>query len=121
VTHFLSDENRYRLLKYLDEHPNATQRELARELGISLGKANYCLRALIEKGWVKLRNFKNSENKSAYSYILTRHGLQEKMNVTVAFLRRKVAEYNASAREIELLREEVRLLTGSVPDEITGR
>jgi EPS-associated MarR family transcriptional regulator len=87
LTHPLTDEVRYRLLKYLAEHPHASQRELARELGISLGKANYCLRALVEKGWVKFRNFKNSENKSAYAYVLTRRGLQEKVNVTTAFLR----------------------------------
>ena len=109
--HTITDEVRYRLLKYLADHPHASQRELARELGISLGKANYCLRALVEKGWVKFRNFKNSENKSAYAYVLTRRGLQEKVNVTMAFLRLKIAEYGEVSRQIELLREEVRALT----------
>ncbi len=116
MTHSISDEVRYRLLKYLAEHPHASQRELARELGISLGKANYCLRAVMEKGWVKLRNFKNSGSKSAYAYILTPRGLQEKMDVTVAFLRRKTVEYDEAAKQIELLREDVRALTGVTAD-----
>lgn len=67
----ISEEVRYRLLKYLAEHPQASQRELARELGISVGKANYCLRALITKGLVKVRNFRNSSNKLAYTCVLT--------------------------------------------------
>jgi len=104
----VSDEIRYRLLKYLADHPHASQRELARELGISLGKTNYCLRALVEKGWVKLRNFKNSDRKSAYAYVLTPRGVNEKVSVTVAFLRRKVTEYDDVARQIDALREELR-------------
>ena len=88
----LSREIRYRLLKYLEAHPEATQREVARELGMSLGKVNYCVKALISKGWIKARNFRNSKNRAAYFYILTRKGIEEKVNVTGAFLRRKVAE-----------------------------
>jgi EPS-associated MarR family transcriptional regulator len=103
----VSDEIRYRLLKYLADHPHASQRELARELGISLGKANYCLRALVEKGWVKLRNFSNSDRKSAYAYVLTPRGVNEKLNVTAAFLRRKIAEYDDVARQIDALRAEL--------------
>jgi EPS-associated MarR family transcriptional regulator len=103
----------YRLLKFVAEHPHASQRELARELGVSLGKANYCIRALIDKGWVKLRNFKNSERKSAYAYVLTPSGIEEKANVTLAFLRRKTVEYDELARQLESLREEVRALAGS--------
>jgi EPS-associated MarR family transcriptional regulator len=110
MSHTLSPEARYRLLKYLTEHPDATQRELARELGISLGKANYCLKALMEKGWVKVRNFTNSKKKSAYVYILTPKGLEEKVNVTYDFLRRKVAEYDLLSQEIERLTDEVRQL-----------
>lgn len=101
----------YRLLKFLAEHPHASQRELARELGISLGKTNYCIRALIDKGWVKLRNFKNSDRKSSYAYVLTASGLEEKVNVTLAFLRRKTAEYDDLAHQLEALREEVRAMT----------
>ncbi|HEV7239616.1 MAG TPA: MarR family EPS-associated transcriptional regulator [Thermoanaerobaculia bacterium] len=104
----VSDEIRYRLLKYLADHPHASQRELARELGISLGKVNYCLRALVEKGWVKLRNFTNSDHKSVYTYVLTPRGVNEKVNATVAFLRRKVAEYDDVAKQIDALREELR-------------
>src|SRR6266540_5913217 len=106
----LSQEIRYRLLKYVAEHPQASQREVARELGISLGKANYCLKALMDKGWVKARNFRNSQNKAAYLYVLTRKGIQEKLNVTAAFLRRKVAEYDLLSKEIERLTVEVQEL-----------
>jgi EPS-associated MarR family transcriptional regulator len=70
MSHEPTQEIRYRPLKYVAEHPQATQRELANQLGISLGKANYCLRALIEKGLVKVRNFRNSRSKTAYAYIL---------------------------------------------------
>jgi EPS-associated MarR family transcriptional regulator len=103
----LADEVRYRLLKYLDGHPGATQRELATALGVSLGKINYCVKALIFKGWLKMQNFRNSDNKMAYAYVLTRQGMEEKVNVTYGFLRRKVAEYDALAKEIEDLTREV--------------
>jgi EPS-associated MarR family transcriptional regulator len=105
--HTVSDEVRYRLLKYLAEHPDATQRQVATELGVSLGKANYCLHALMQKGLVKVRNFTSSSNKSAYAYILTPSGLEEKVNVTYRFLRRKMTEYDLLAEEIERLRAEV--------------
>ncbi len=112
-----NQEVRYRLLKYLADHPEATQRELARELGMSLGKANYCLKALMSKGWVKVRNFRNSNKKAAYLYILTRKGLEEKVNVTSAFLRRKMAEYDLLSKEIEQLTAEVRELASDGVDE----
>jgi len=103
----ISDEYRYKLLKLLAERPNVSQRELARELGISLGKANYCLTALINKGWVKVQNFKNSYNKRAYAYLLTPGGIEEKAQVTFSFLRRKMAEYEALRAEIEDLTHEI--------------
>ena len=103
----LTPEVRYRLLKYLAEHPEASQRDLARELGVSVGKVNYCLHALIEKGWVKARNFRNSRHKAAYLYILTPNGMEEKVNVTTAFLRRKLDEYDVLTKEIERLTREV--------------
>jgi EPS-associated MarR family transcriptional regulator len=106
----ISDELRYRLLSHLAEHPDASQRQVARELGISVGKVNYCLDALIRRGWLKVRNFKNSHNKSAYLYILTPTGLEEKIDVTYHFLRRKMAEYDALKQEIERLTVEVRQL-----------
>jgi EPS-associated MarR family transcriptional regulator len=102
-----NDETRYRLLSYLAVHPEASQRELASELGVSVGKINYCLRALLEKGLVKIRNFKNSNNKLAYAYLLTPSGVEEKANVTYRFFRRKLAEYEALRSEIERLSAEV--------------
>ena len=103
----VTEEVRYRLLRYLEAHPDATQREIAVELGVSLGKVHYCLHALMEKGLVKVRNFKNSRNKAAYVYVLTPRGIEEKIEVAGAFLRRKIAEYDGLARQIEHLRNEV--------------
>jgi EPS-associated MarR family transcriptional regulator len=105
----LDDETRYRLLKRLQADPDVSQRALAQELGISLGKLNYCLRAVIAKGWVKAANFRNSRNKKAYAYYLTPQGIEEKARVTGRFLRRKIAEYEAVQREIEELRREVQV------------
>ena len=115
--HSISDEVRYRLLKYLADHPDASQREVARDLGISLGKVNYCLKALIGKGWIKARNFRNSRHKAAYVYVLTPKGIEEKIAVTHAFLRRKVAEYDLLVKEIETLTAEV----GESKQESPGR
>ena len=95
------------MLTYLGNRPHATQRELARDLGISLGKVNYCLKALVERGLLKVRNFNNSRNKTAYAYILTPKGLEEKINVTSAFLRHKLAEFDIIADEIKRLSAEV--------------
>ena len=111
--HTITEEIRYRLLKYLADHPDATQRELARELGISLGKANYCLQALMAKGWIKAQNFRNSPRKSAYAYILTPQGIEEKVELTYAFLRRKIAEYDLLRDEIERLSSEVSSIEGA--------
>jgi EPS-associated MarR family transcriptional regulator len=107
MPHTIPEEVRYRLLRYLSDHPEASQRDLAQYLGISLGKVNYCLHALIEHGWVKIRNFKNSRNKAAYAYYLTARGLEQKVAITMQFLQRKIAEHNALTREIDVLRAEV--------------
>lgn len=107
MNHALPDEVRYRLLQYLHEHPNSSQRELAQALHVSLGKVNYCLRALIEKGWLKMRNFRKSKNKLSYAYILTPRGIEAKVSITASFLRRKIAEYETLSAEIERLRREV--------------
>ena len=102
----LSEEVRYKLLKLLEPNPQLSQREVARELGISLGKVNYCLKALVEKGWIKAANFKNTRNKAAYMYLLTPRGFEEKARVTARFLQSKVREYEALKSEIEQLRNE---------------
>ena len=109
------DETRYRLLKYISEHPDASQRDLARHLGVSLGKINYCLAALISRGWVKVQNFRRSSQKSAYLYVLTTQGVEEKVNVTHAFWKRKTAEYDALTQEIEQLSMEIRQIPNEEP------
>ena len=103
----LTDEYRYKVLKLLDDNPELTQRQLAKALGISLGKVNFCLKALIEKGMIKAGNFKNSQNKQAYAYLLTPKGVEAKARLAVAFLRAKVTQHQALQREIEQLRQEV--------------
>jgi len=105
----LDDDTRYRLLCHLERHPKSSQRELADEIGFSLGKMNYCIKALIDKGWVKARIFRNSRNKSAYIYQLTPKGVGEKVRVTRRFLTIKLREHVAIAAEIEQLKQEVRL------------
>lgn len=102
----LTDEYRYKILRLLEENPQLSQRDLADQLGISLGKANYCLQALIERGLVKARNFRNSQNRSMYLYLLTRKGITEKTRSATRFLQIKMAEYEALQREIELLKRE---------------
>lgn len=100
----LSDEYRYKILRLLEADPHLSQRDISRQLGISLGKVNYCLQALIEKGLVKVNNFRNNDNKQAYMYLLTPNGIAEKTRVTMDFLKRKMAEYEALEKEIEQLR-----------------
>jgi len=103
----LKEEAHLKVLRTLDGNPSLSQRELARQLGISLGKTNYCLQALLEKGWIKAMNFKNNKNKIAYSYLLTPQGVDQKAKLTVAFLKRKEAEFEALKHEISRLREEI--------------
>lgn len=110
-TPHVNDELRFRVLRLLTQRPEISQRELAGQLGMSLGKANFCVRALIEKGWIKAENFRNSRNKRAYVYALTPNGLRAKARVTVDFLRRKQAEYAQLEHEIEELRLEAAKLT----------
>ncbi len=102
----LTDEYRYKILKLVADNPGISQRELAQQLGISLGKANYCLKALIAKGLLKVSNFRNNKNKLAYMYLLTPHGLEEKAAITMRFLKLKVQEYESLQTEIEELRRE---------------
>jgi EPS-associated MarR family transcriptional regulator len=102
----LTDEYRYKILKILEANPEISQRELARELDISLGRVNFCLKALIEKGLLKATNFKNSHNKLAYMYLLTPSGIEEKSAMTARFLKIKMQEYAALEAEIDQLRRE---------------
>ena len=103
----MPNETHYQVLKLIEAQPEISQRDLAKELGISLGKTNYCLKALIDKGWVKANNFKNSNNKLAYFYVLTPTGLEQKAIITRNFLQRKMQEYEALKQEIEQLKQEV--------------
>ena len=111
----LTDEYRYKILKELEANPEISQRELAKGLGISLGKANFCIQALIEKGLVKAKNFRNSQNKKAYIYLLTPRGIEEKASITLQFLKYKIAEYQALKTEIEHLQHEARLIDHAIP------
>jgi EPS-associated MarR family transcriptional regulator len=101
------EEAHLKVLRAIDAEPTLSQRDLAKQLGISLGKTNYCLQALLEKGWIKAKNFKNNKNKIAYSYLLTPKGIDQKAKLTLRFLDRKRTEYEALKHEIEQLRKEV--------------
>jgi EPS-associated MarR family transcriptional regulator len=114
----LTDEYRYKIFKLVEAKPEISQRELARELGISLGKTNFCLKALMKKGLLKASNFRNSKNKMAYAYKLTPQGIEEKASVTVRFLKGKMQEYETLQAEIEQLRREV---VGDDRGESSGR
>ncbi len=103
----LRDEMYFRVLRALEKAPNVTQRELANETNISLGGINYCLKALSEKGWIKIRNFQKSKNRISYVYKLTPLGIAEKLTLTQTFLAKKLAEYESLKAEIEALQQEV--------------
>ena len=103
----LTDPKRLEILKLLDAQPQMSQRDLAQAMGVSLGKANYCLHALMKTGLIKANNFKNNRNKQAYMYYLTPRGITEKARATARFFERKVTEYEALQREIEELRREI--------------
>jgi EPS-associated MarR family transcriptional regulator len=95
------------VLREIDANPKLTQRELSSRLGLSLGKINFLMRALIERGLIKAENFKNSSNKSAYLYFLTPLGIEEKAKTTYRFLKRKIEEYEKLEIEIQQLKKEV--------------
>lgn len=113
----LNDADRYRILKRLEANPEISQRALAEELGLSLGKINFCLNALIERGMLKVENFRNNKHKRAYMYYLTPTGMEEKARVTLRFLSARVAEYEALDREIAELRKEANAVAGVVEAE----
>ena len=116
----LDDATRYRVLTTLQENPQLSQRELARQIGISLGKTNYCLKALAHQGLIKIESFRKSSKKSAYLYKLTPSGLAEKSRVTVRFLAHKLKEHEALTEEIRQLREELESSQSRQPDENGG-
>ena len=103
----ISDETRCLLLRRLAADPDASQRQLAGELGMSLGKLHYCLQALITKGWVKAGNFSRNPNKKGYAYLLTPKGVEAKARLTVQFLQHKRSEYEKLLLEIAELQQEV--------------
>ena len=103
-----NQELEYRALKILEQQPDLTQRQLAEELGVSLGKAHYLVKSLIDVGWVKLDNFQRSDNKWGYAYLLTPMGIVEKAAITARFLVRKQREYTQLQEDIIQLQEEVR-------------
>jgi len=101
------DELDLHLMREIAAQPDSSQRGLAQRLGVSLGRVNYCLKALTAKGLVKASNFKRSDNKWAYAYVLTPRGADEKLRLTASFLQRKMAEYDRLQSELEQLRREV--------------
>jgi MarR family transcriptional regulator, temperature-dependent positive regulator of motility len=108
----LADEVRYELLRLIADNPQLSQRDVARHLGVSLGKANYCLKSIMHKGWVKATNFRNSRNKVAYMYLMTPRGIKEKAGVTLRFLQKRMQEYEALRVEIARIRAEANRRTG---------
>ena len=104
----MQSEIHLQLLKLIEQNPSWTQRQLAESLGVSLGKTNYCLKALKEKGWVKWGNFSQNPNKLSYMHLLTPQGIAQKLSLTAHFLRRKEAEYTQLQAEICTLRDELR-------------
>jgi EPS-associated MarR family transcriptional regulator len=103
----MREETYLKVMRLLQENPDLTQRELAEQLGVSVGSVNYCLKALMEKGWVKMKNFIHSKNKFGYVYVLTPTGIAERAELTSKFLARKVSEYEILKHEIEVLKAEV--------------
>ena len=101
------DEIKYHLLKILENEPNISQRDMARKMGISLGKVNYCLTELAKKGFIKVNRFKSAKNKMPYTYLLTLRGMEEKSKLTINFLKRKLREYEEIKKQIGELSKEI--------------
>ena len=104
----LNSDIHFKLLDILEKNPDLSQRFLSRELGISLGGINYCIKALIEKGQVKAQNFKTNSNKIGYVYLLTPQGIAEKIRMTKNFLRKRINEYEMLQTEIERLKHDIK-------------
>ena len=97
----MNNEDHFKILRGIQKKPNSTQRELAEELGFSLGKLNYCLKALQKKGLVKIENFKKNPKKINYFYVLTPAGITEKTKLTINFMKRKMREYDELKSELD--------------------
>ena len=104
-------------MRILQERPDITQRELAEKIGVSVSGLNYCLKALIDKGWVKIQNFSNNKNKLGYVYLLTPKGISQKALLTSSFLKRKMQEYEALKQEVKLVKQEVKQMNQEVKGE----
>jgi EPS-associated MarR family transcriptional regulator len=103
----MTTETHLKILKHIESNPHISQRQLAQDLGVSVGKINYCVRALITKGLVKAGNFKLSSDKMRFLYLLTPAGIEEKARLTASFLKRKIAEHEKITQEIEQLKRDV--------------
>ena len=106
----MKEEVVYKLLKLIESKPHLSQRKIAQTMGVSLGKTNYCLKALVDKGFIKFHNFYKNKKKSAYIYFLTPQGIEEKAAVTYRFLQKKIKEYENIKVEIESLKDEAALV-----------
>lgn len=115
----MPNDVRFELLRELTKDPAVSQRGLATRLGVSVGKVNYCLRALVEKGWIKANNFRRSDNKLAYAYLLTPAGMAAKLRLTRRFIVEKEREFKELHRQVQTLRRE--LETDQLVDEAEGR
>jgi len=104
---FVNQELSIKIIRELEKAPEQSQRALSKRCGVSLGSIHYCINALVEKGYVKARNFKNAQNKLAYAYILSPSGINLKKELTLAFLKRKQAEYEALQKEIKALEDDL--------------
>jgi len=116
----VQEELYLQILRLLEGNPKLIQRELAQALNLSVGKAHYCVRALLDKGWVKMQKFHDSKRKRAYLYLLTPAGMAQKTVLTLRFLERKMAEYDRLRAEIEALQREIGASAGSDFDPVTG-
>ena len=100
-------DTHFKVMDLIHKHPDISQRELAKQAGISLGSMHYCLKALVQKGWLKAGNFKNNPDKSVYLYLLTSEGIAQKSQLAIDFLKRKRQEYQQLKHEIDKLSEEL--------------
>ena len=107
ISECLKNRMNFKFLQSLERDSHPTQRQLSNNLGVSLGKVNYCLKSLIEKGFIKVNNFRNNKNKIQYSYLLTPKGIEEKAKLTLDFIRIKIQEYDTLKQEIKSLKSPI--------------